>query len=340
MPEVPQNILVINVSRIGDTLLAVPALRALATAWPAARLTALGHPKRVEVLENLPFLCGIGGVTKNRARFMGWLPGKTYDLALVYGHDEALVKYALRVAHRVVAFRQKDPAIDARLFAAVEEPPSYTEHAVDTALRLVQALGIEPKGRRLQFALTAKEKKSAADFLVGKGVWGRHPLIGLKLTSFPTKAYRDWPEGHFVELCKRLLVARPGAAFVIFGGPDEADRVACVQRELGTPAVGLVGLSLREVAGVMSLLDAYVGVDTGPTHIMGCFDIPLVGLFHCKLPRSIYGPLEHPYDYCLDHPRLEGGDETTPMGELGVDVVFPRLLEALDAGRALYGADR
>jgi len=52
MGQAPKSILVINVTRIGDTLLAVPALRALATAWPDARLTVLGHPKRVAVLEN------------------------------------------------------------------------------------------------------------------------------------------------------------------------------------------------------------------------------------------------------------------------------------------------
>jgi hypothetical protein len=111
MGQAPKSILVINVTRIGDTLLAVPALRALATAWPDARLTVLGHPKRVAVLENLPFLAEVGPITKQRAVFRGWLPGHKYDLALVYGHDEALLKYAFRVARRVVAFRQSSQDI-------------------------------------------------------------------------------------------------------------------------------------------------------------------------------------------------------------------------------------
>ena len=38
---------------------------------------------------------------------MGRWPGRRYDLALVYGHDAALVEYALRVAGRVVAFVAK-----------------------------------------------------------------------------------------------------------------------------------------------------------------------------------------------------------------------------------------
>ena len=118
----PGSILVINVSRIGDTLLVTPALRALAKAWPAARLDFLGHPARREVIRHLPFVANVGAITKNRAPFMGRLGGTPYDLALVYGFDRPLVAYALRVADRVVAFKQGDAALDGRLSPAVERP--------------------------------------------------------------------------------------------------------------------------------------------------------------------------------------------------------------------------
>ena len=48
-----RSILVINVTRIGDTLLTTPCLRAIAAAYPQGALTFLGHPKRVEVIEHL-----------------------------------------------------------------------------------------------------------------------------------------------------------------------------------------------------------------------------------------------------------------------------------------------
>jgi heptosyltransferase-3 len=339
--QAPKSILVINVTRIGDTLLAVPALRALATAWPEAHLTVLGHPKRVAVLENLPFLTEVGPITKQRAVFRGWLPGQKYDLAVVYGHDEALVKYAFRVARQVVAFRQRSQDINERLYKEVEEAVPHSEHAVDAALRLVRALGLPPAGRRLQFALSIEERAEAEALIAAKSLAGHHPLIGFQVACFPTKAYRDWPEAHFIELCQRLLKVMPSAAFVIFGGPEDHEKVARIQRAVGESAVDLAGLSLRKTAGVMSLLDAYVGVDTGPTHIMGCFDIPLVALYHCKLPHRCYGAQDHPYDFFVEHPRLGGlCDETTPMGELGVDAVFTRLLEALDARAAMHSNDR
>src|SRR6185503_15460294 len=143
------RILVINVARIGDTLLTTPALRALAAKWPRARITFLGHPKRVEVMEHLPFLAATGGITKHRARWRGRLPGARWDLALVLGFDQELVAYALRVASHVVAFRQGNPRLDARLRHCVEPPAAQSQHGALMQLLLTRALGISDAGLRL-----------------------------------------------------------------------------------------------------------------------------------------------------------------------------------------------
>src|SRR2546427_1731203 len=148
------SFLFINVARIGDTLLATPAMRAIATAHPGCRITALAHPKRAEVLRGLPFVARVGGITKNTAPWRGLLGGRRHDYALVYGFDETLVAYALRVAGSVVAFRQRDEALNRRLYRCVDEPPAGAEHAVLHRLRLVAALGISSAGRRPAYSGT------------------------------------------------------------------------------------------------------------------------------------------------------------------------------------------
>lgn len=333
--DTPKSILVINVTRIGDTLFTTPVLRALAAAWPQAAITMLAHPKRAEVLANLPLLHRLAPIDKNRAPFMGRLFGKRYDLALVYGHDRALVAYALRVARQVVAFRQADDRLNRQLFRVVDEPPPHSAHAVDRSLLLPAALGVPVAGKRLVLALTAAERAWADERLRQERLAAAKPLIGLQVASFPTKAYRDWPIEHFAALCDRILATWPNAGFLIFGGPEEKVRTAWLKARLGDRAALLAGcLSLRQTAAMMSRVDAYVGVDTGPTHIMSTFDIPMVGLYHCRLPRAIYGPLEHPHDFGLDHPRSgQECSESTPMAEIGVDAVFGQLAKALQGGQ-------
>jgi heptosyltransferase-3 len=326
------DILVVQVSRIGDTLLATPALRTLAAAFPKARLTCLAHPNRVEILQGLPFIHRLGRITKNLAPLRGWLPGRRYDLALVFGFDQPLVAYALRVAHRVLAFRQGNPALDARLWRAVDRPAFQSRHAVDFQLALTDAIGLRPAGRYLSYVVSDAERAWAGARLAPLRGQGVRPLIGMQIASFPTKAYRDWPVSHFIELCRRIRVEQPRAHFLIFGGDLERERTRALHAALPECSTHCAGsLTLRQTAALMNQVDLYVGVDTGPTHIMGALHRPMVAMYHGYSPSRLLAPLEHPCLWTVDHPRAGQGNspDDTPMSEIAVDTVLAKVREAL-----------
>lgn len=326
----PRRILVINVARIGDTLLATPALRALAKHWPDAAITYLGHPKRVEVAADLPFLAATGGITKHSAPFRGWLSRGAWDLALVYGFDPALVRYALRVATGVVGFRQDDPALDARLLRCVEPPKFQSEHGALMRLALTRALGVPDAGLRLAYHVNAREQ-AAARALLARRVGAARPLVGLQPRAFPTKAWRDWPVEHFAALCRRVLERWRDARFLLFGGAEDRPRTEELEKLMPagttTSLAGLLGL--RESAAVMNELDLFIGLDSGPTHIMGALEAPMIALYHCLAPGRFMAPLERSRCYVVDHPKTTGCSADTPMGEISVDAVWSRVLEAL-----------
>lgn len=327
-----RSILVINVARIGDTLLVTPALRALAAKWPGAAITFLGHPKRVEVVRHLPFLAATGPISKHRARWSGWFSRRRWDLALVYGFDRALVSYALRTARDVVAFRQGAPALDARLLRCVEPPPFQSDHAVPMRLSLTRALGVPDAGLRLSYTVTPEERAAARALLSQKGLRDARPLIGLQVRAFPTKAWRDWPIEHFAALCGRIAERWPGAHFLLFGGGEDRSRTLELTDRLPGRATSLAGaLSLRESAAVMNELHLFVGLDSGPTHIAGALDMPLIGLYHCLTPSRLLEPLERPAVHVVDHPLARGCSPETPMGDIPVDAVWRKVLEALPA---------
>ena len=328
----PSSILVINVSRIGDTLLITPALRALAAAWPQARLTVLGHPKRIEILQHLPFVAETGSITKGRAAWRGRLGGQRWDLALVYGFDRPLVAYALRTASRVAAFRQDDAALDARLFRCVEPHAFQAEHAALLQLQLTRALGVPDAGLRLAYTVTQAESDAARSLLAARLPRDAKPLIGLQVASFPTKGYRDWPVEHFAELCQRIVAQWPHAHLVLLGGELDRERNRSLAARFAGRASSFAGeLSLRQSAALMNELDLYVGVDTGPTHIMGALDRPMVALYHCYSPSRLLRPLERERCYVVDHPRAAGCSPETPMAEIPVDAVWQSVARALGA---------
>ena len=327
----PGSILFINVSRIGDTLLATPALRALSYAWPKARITVLGHPKRAEILRHLPFIAEVGEITKHRAFWRDRFGSRRWDLALVLGFDVALVAYAERVADKVVAFRQSDVYLNDRLYACVEPPAFQSMHSALGPLMLTQSLGLSDAGYRLHYLVTPEEQEWARSALGRVVPVGARPVIGLQVASFPTKGYRDWPVAHFAALCVRIAERWPRAHFVLLGGKLERPRIDELAAQLGAHASSFAGkLTLRQSAAVMSRLDLYVGVDTGPTHIMGALEPPMVALYHCYSPSRLLAPLERPACYVVDHPRAaEGCGPETPMAEIEVETVWQKVLEAL-----------
>ena len=326
----PRRILVIAVARIGDTLLITPALRALAARWPQAAITFLGHPKRVEVMAHLPFLAASGPISKQRAPWRGWLSRGHWDLAVVYGFDRPLVSYALRVSKNVVAFRQGKASLDLRLFRCVEPPPFQSDHAVPMRLALTRALGLPDAGLRLSYTVTAAERAAAKALLASRGLDRAKPLVGLQVRAFPTKAWRDWPIEHFAALCNRVLERWPDAHFLLFGGPEDRPRTDELVARLPGRATSLAGmLGLRESSAVMAELQLFIGLDSGPTHIVGAFDVPLIGLYHCLTPSRCIKPLERPRCYVVDHPRSQGCNEETAMGDISVDAVWTKVVDAL-----------
>lgn len=322
--ESPERLLVVQVARIGDTLLVTPALRALKAAFPGSRLTVLAHPARRELLRGLTYIDRLGAITPQTAWLRGrWPSPERFDYALVYGHDAPLVRYAARVAERVVAFASRDARLNTLLWKAVP-PPAGPVHAVEERLLLPAALGVTTTDRRLDYRVLPPEAAAADAWLARHLPAQPRPLVGFQLASFPTKAYRDWPIESFAALGRRLLESYPSAHLLLLGGQESRARAAALARALGPRAVPLAGrFALRMTAALMSRLDLYVGVDTGPTHLAGALRIPVVALYHCRHRGRYLAPLEHNRVHVIEHPASDADcTSATPMSAIDVQRVW------------------
>lgn len=322
----PRNILCIVVARIGDTLLVTPTLRALKQAWPEARLHVVAHPKRMPLLENNPDIASLQGFTKKSAPWRGWLR-KPMDLALVYGADPALFRYARRAAKRVIGFRSGDPALDALMHDPVSPAPKPMRAVEDRAL-LLEPLGVPLPQRRLQYRPHAEERTWAEHWL-RQQVGADAPRIGVQANSFAAKAYRNLPPAMVKTILAGLPERYADARILLLGGPnDRADNQA-IAALLGSAALDLGGrFTLRQTAALIAHLDLYIGVDTGPTHLAGCFDIPMLALYHCKHPGRNLMPLDHPRCVGVEHPETGGPcPESASLADLPMARIHAALAE-------------
>lgn len=343
----PKRILVIHVARFGDTLLTGVAIRALKQAYPDAEIDFLGHPKRYDIIRGLPELSHVGVISKKTAPFKGWCSQlfgrKPYDLAVVWGHDAAIHRYAQRVAKHLVVQQIKDEATNQSLRAAghvvLKMPSDKDLPLADWLLTLVErGLGIATQDRRVAYTVLPAEKAWAQEWLTytfaAVESSDAFPLIGLIIESFPTFKHRDWPIENFVALCRGIIEQYPQARFVLLGSKLPAEKVRALKVVIGDRMAQAVDrLSIRESGAIMSCLDLYIGIDTGPSHVAAGIGIPMVCLFHCaRRGPLVLSPVKPEAVTMIEHPcTTEQCSFSVSMSDLAPEGVLQAVLARLSS---------
>lgn len=348
MPPEVKRVLAIHVARIGDTLLTTAALRHLSHVYLGAQIDFMGHAKRIEVLEGLPYIHKLAGISKKSAKLKGWcakfMGRKPYDLAFVWGHDAELVAYARRVSQRVVISRQLDDAANRMADQVVEFPndTNLLSEAEDKPLAQwildVVEQGTQTKAENLytDYVVTAAESAEAKALLAQYTGNAQPQNIGLVVESHPAGAHRDWPIDNFVALAQQLAAEQTDRCFVLIGGQLPEAKVQALRQVLGNRLINLSGkLSLRQSAAIIGELDLYVAVDTGPSHIAAAVGTPSVVMFHCmRAGEYLLAPRYPERLTIVNHPTARVACTfETPMHAVSVERVLAAARAQLAGGK-------
>jgi heptosyltransferase III len=224
---VEHGLLVLRPGALGDTLLALPALRALRRAVGPLTLAAHAGAARL--------LAGLGEVDAGMA---------FDDLALrwVFG--------APTEAHRrVVAWMNADgaPGLHGALLVAPSRPPGDSQqHVADYLLQSLAPLGIELAFDSRPLGVVAVR---ADEILI-------HPGSG--------SAAKNWPAARLAETIRKL--ESPVRLIV---GEADAGAARGVEDALGSPLPRLEHPSLELLAQRLAGCLAYLGNDSGVSHLAG-----------------------------------------------------------------------
>jgi heptosyltransferase-3 len=326
------KILLIHCSgRVGDSLLATPAFSNVQKIFPNAHIDLLAHRNRLDLFKNTPNIKLLGSISEKRAWYKGWLSHKKYDYVIVFNYDNPLkniIKFALRVGKLVIASDVDDNKINSRLHVSIPRLPN--KHHIDIYNSYLLPFQFSKKSTRIKLYLTPTEIKFAKSLLNQHKLLKSKFLVGYQIVSFPTRSYRDWPILNFLSLAHKILEIKPNAFFIIFGSMDDRSKLTNFIKHMPEDSyLDLTGLSLRKSAAVMSLIDLYIGVDTGPSHMMSAFDVPMLTMYHGKFPSKYYAPIGHPYSVAMDHPKKDKCSENDSMADISVDNVFSKLKKFL-----------
>ena len=303
---------------LGDTVMAVPALRALRAARPDARVALVGPWAALLAGQGLADVL-VPYAHSWSARLARWDEVRALAAAaailLPSSFESALAAWYWKASRRV-GF---DAGGRRALLTDAIPTPAPREHQIDEYALIVGRLDVEVSDRvpRLTPPADDAAERAAIRHLLAEAGAARdgHPVVGIHLGAAygPSKL---WPRERVAELC-RTLSAR-GEIPLLLGARDS---LAAAERIAGeTSARSLVGRDRPELLpALVAELDAVVCGDTGVGHLAAAVGTPVVALFgptdpRLTAPRGPVRVITHPvacapcfYRACpIDHPCLRG----------------------------------
>jgi len=296
----PRRILLLRLERIGDLLMALPALGDLRAHVPGAELDLVVGSWNAEVARNIPgisqvhvvdapWLAREGSAVRTTSMLkaaIGWRR-LHYDVAVNLEPDvRSNLLLALSGARWTAGYRSAGggPLLD----QAIEYHPA--EHTVDNARRLVsEVFGATPAQATRLLAVPDASRREADALLAGRA----RPLVAVHASG--GRPVKQWPTERFAAVARRLVDSH-AATIVLTGGPGDSALVGVMKGALPPDRVvdASGAASLLTVAAILERCELMITGDTGPMHLAAAVGTPIVAVFGPSDPRRYAprGPLD------------------------------------------------
>ena len=342
-----KRVVVRGTNWVGDSVMTIPALRALRRVLPDANLTLVIRPGTKGIFAEADFIDDI--LVYDRKGALSVIPqvrewkGRKFDLALLFQNafEAALIPFLAGVPLRLGYATESRQAMLTHPLALPDWRSS--RHEVFYYLYLVTALEqmlfgssticeSEPDA---SIEISEARRAEATDLLRAYGVTGDDSVVAICPGSINSRAKR-WPAEAYAALADRLIESRRKVLLV--GSKGEVDVSEEVTRRMHHRPVVLTGkTNLDQVTAVLGRADLIVTNDTGPAHIGAALGRPTIVIFGPTNPLTTrpFSPdaeiLRHPPE-CAPCMLRDCPIDHRCMTAITVDEVFERSHALLKRG--------
>ena len=307
--ETARSILIVRIGRLGDFLVALPAMAALRRRYPRHRivlLTALSASRRsVATAKRYTAAGALPWVEWVRPRWVDetivvddlWSFRTMLDVAARLRQHDVERAFVLPF-HGETSLGGRKKSAWLRLlgyWGPVQPRPAAPEPARPGCPRQVQApldyvLGpaavAEAEAARGAATLTA----AAADREWAAAAW---PDLGRRRVAlFPaaTFAHKQWPVERFAELVARLE-GEDGCEVALIGSRADRETAEQVRARSGGCGENFCGrTTLGQLAALLQRAELLAGNDGGPAHLAAAFGVPTVTVMSGVHPAGVWDP--------------------------------------------------
>lgn len=335
-----KRIVVRGTNWVGDSVMTVPALRALRRLVPDAEITLAIRPWAKGLFADADFIDELliydrKGISSVIGQIGQWRQ-RRFDLAILFQNafEAALIPFMAGIPFRF------GYATEARQFLLTNPVPRpewrASRHEVFYYLYLIAALEQLLAGTNsvcdnepdTALYLSDSRKAEALALLHTSGIRENKTLVAICPGSINSRAKR-WPAERYAALADRLITTGR-AEVLLIGSKEEQDVSNNVVSQMKQKPIVLTGkTSLDQVTAVLGVVDLVVTNDTGPAHIAAALGSPTLVIFGPTNPLTTrpFSPvaeiLRHPPD-CAPCMLRDCPIDHRCMTAITVDEVFDR----------------
>jgi ADP-heptose:LPS heptosyltransferase len=365
-PGPVRRVLMIELSEMGTTILAAPAMKKVRDELKAELYFAI-FKKNVGSLDLLGTFppaniftirdTSIGTLLVDTLKFLLWTRRNRIDTvidlelfsrftALLTGfsgaarrvafyrfHNEGLYRGEM-LTHRVaynphIHISQNLIALVNALIVAKPQIPYSKTPVVDSDL----AVALPAPGKDARDTMIARVRAAAQIDPEA------HRVVLINPNASELLPHRRWMPARYTELIKRIIGQYPDALVLITGAPNERAEAEALAKDCGPRCVSLAGhTALSELPALYSLAKLMVTNDSGPSHFAAASGLKTIVLFGPETPklyqplgpsRAIYAGLACSPCVSASNHRKTACTDNVCMQAISVDQVFAAVTEEL-----------
>lgn len=299
-----QNVLLVNITRLGDMLQATPTIKGLKMENPGCRITVIVEKQFDEVCRFIPDIddvvsIDLGMTVRSLAREAeGIVDAYEYVDELVRDLRARKFDYCLNMSSsaytalllRLIGIERNGGWTSdeegyrvissdwAKLFATsvFHQNRRYNSLNLVDVFRCSADVDLHPQ--KLQIKVEKEALDYCKDFIASAGFTNTGPLIAIQAGASQDK--RQWAPHKFSQLIN-ILVEKQNARVVLSGSRKELDiinRVASGCRS-GNVAIAAGRTSIPQLAALLHMSDLLITGDTGPMHMSVAAGTPVIAFF-------------------------------------------------------------
>ncbi len=284
------KILFIQLSALGDTILAMPTVRAIRLNFPQAKISFLASTTNLTYLQHCPHIDQHIEFRYPLHQMIQTLRKNKFDCVIDLEHwsrFSALLAYAIGTSH-IIGYNATHQYRHYLFSDIVPHIPG--KHEVLNFLSIAQLLGCNTEDTSLAVWIDEAEHEWCRNLLAQRHVNPNDLLIVLHPEAGRRgEPRRRWLLEHYVKLID-TLAARYNAQIALTGAPDEVNVAEWIVERTKCKVVNLSGKTkINQLAAVFDRADLVISGNCGPMHLAASTGTPVIAI-HGPTNSDQWGP--------------------------------------------------